>query len=102
MEYKKAKARLEKFLDGKILTFTIAHHPNNEWVAECNEIPGIITCGKDLRSMDVLLRDAILTAANVDVKYADTLLRNVGYSAAPSTRVIKGDKNKDTRQLAYC
>lgn len=101
MEQKKAKAQLEKFLNGKILTFSITHHENSEWVAQCNEIPGIITGGVDLNLIDAMLRDAILTAANVDVKYANTLLRNVGYTASTRTRITQ-TKSKGTHQLVCC
>lgn len=100
MEQKKAKAQLEKFLNGRTLTFSTTHYPSGEWVAQCNEIAGIITGGIDLNTKDVMIRDAILTAANVDVKYANTLLKNVGYTASSITRTSR--VGKGAQKLTYC
>lgn len=82
MNEKQAKAQLEKFLNGRILTFSMKNYPSGEWIAQCNEIDGIITGGMDLSLMDSLIRDAILTAAGIDVKYSNDILRNVGYASS--------------------
>lgn len=81
MESNQAKARLATFLGGRELTFSIKKYPDGEWVAECNEIPAIMTGGKedDITNMDALIRDAILTAAGVDTKFANEVLKFVGY-----------------------
>lgn len=96
----KAKVQLGKFLKGKVLTFSMTHYLSGEWVAQCNEIPGIITGGMDLNIMDAMIRDAILTAANVDVKYSNTLLKNIGYAASTSTRTRR--TSNGVQQLTYC
>lgn len=77
-----AKEQLKKFLGGKILTFSVRRYENNEWVAECNEIPAVMTggMGDDIAFMDKMIREAILTAAGIDVAYAEEILRFVGYN----------------------
>jgi hypothetical protein len=84
MELDEMKTRLQAFLQGRELTFSIRRYPDGEWVAECNEIPAIMTGGKedDITDMDVMIRDAILTAADVDPLLASGLLKFVGYRQA--------------------
>ena len=81
MKPNEAKTRLATFLGGRELTFSIKKYPDGEWVAECNEIPAIMTGGKedDITNMDTLIRDAILTAAGIDTKFANDILKFVGY-----------------------
>lgn len=76
-----AKLKLTKFLKNRELTFLIKTYSNDEWVAECNEIPAIITCGigNDITKRDSMIRDAILTAAGVNVDYANSILKFIGY-----------------------
>lgn len=86
MELNQAKDRLATFLGGKELTFSIRKYPDGEWVAECNEIPAIMTGGKegDITNMDTMIRDAILTAAGIDTKFANEILKFVGYRQSSS------------------
>jgi len=84
MELKTAKEILKGFLADRELTFSIRRYPDGEWVAECNEIPAIMTGGKedDITNIDTMIRDAILTAAGVDTEYANEVLKFVGYRQA--------------------
>ncbi len=81
MELNNAKQQLAAFLGGRELTFSIKKYPDGEWVAECNEIPAIMTGGKedDITNMDSMIRDAILTAAGVNTEFANEILKFVGY-----------------------
>lgn len=81
MDILESRKRLQSFLGGRVLTFAVREESSGEWVAECNEIAGIMTCGMgpDISDRDALIRDAILTAAGVDTRYADQLLQFVGY-----------------------
>lgn len=81
-----AKTHLAKFLGDTVLTFTIRKHTNGEWIAQCNEIPAIMTggMGDDIAIMDKMIRDAILTAAGLDSEYSGTLLKFVAYDPKPS------------------
>ena len=83
MELNTAKERLQNFLGGRVLTFSIRPFPNGEWIAECNEIPAIATggLGNDISNMDAMIRDAIFSAAGVDIKYSSEILKFVGYKA---------------------
>ncbi|HEV3244931.1 MAG TPA: hypothetical protein VG102_01070 [Candidatus Paceibacterota bacterium] len=67
MNEEQAKQRLREFLQNRELTFSIrTYDSTGEWIAECNEIPGIITGGiGDYTERDQLMRDAIITAASV-------------------------------------
>jgi hypothetical protein len=87
MELKEAKTKLQAFLGGRELTFAIKRYPDGEWVAKCNEIPAIMTGGKedDITNMDAMIRDAILTAAGIDPDHANVILKFVGYR--PANRV---------------
>ena len=78
MTLTQAKAQLRKFVGDQVLTFSIEKFENGEWVARCNQIPAITTCGmdSDVKEMEDLMKDAILTAAGIDGKYADKLLRD--------------------------
>jgi predicted RNase H-like HicB family nuclease len=75
-----AKERLAQFLGETVLTFSIKKYEDGEWVAECNEIPAIMTggMGDDITQMDDMIRDAILTAAGIDPEYRDQVLKFVG------------------------
>jgi hypothetical protein len=74
MNEEQAKEQLRTFLGGRVLTFSVREYDNGEWVAECNEISGIITGGVgDYTERDQLMRDAIVTAAGVDSKFAHLL-----------------------------
>jgi hypothetical protein len=81
MNIEQAKARLAQFLGEDELTFSIKKYPDGEWVAECNEIPAIMTGGmaSDITNMDAMIRDAIVTAAGVETEYAGQILRFTGY-----------------------
>ena len=70
-----ARAQLDKFLDGGKLTFSFEHFRNGEWVATCDQIPGIVTGGmnEDITSTDMLLRSAIVSAAGLPIEHADVL-----------------------------
>ena len=96
MELETAKKRLQSFLGDRELTFSIRTYPDGEWVAECNEIPAIMTGGKedDITSMDAMIRDAILTAAGVDAEFAGEILKFVGYRQP--NRLIKLSKTERT------
>lgn len=80
-----ARAQLDAFLKGETLTFSFSHEPSGEWVATCNQIPGIVTggMGDDITEMDRLLRDAIVTAAGVPTEFAH-VLRFVSYKERPT------------------
>lgn len=62
-----------------MLTFTIKEYENDEWIAQCNEVDGIITGGKgfDQAYMEDLMQDAILTAAGIPYEYSDNMLKRV-------------------------
>lgn len=81
MNMEQAKIQLSAFLNGRELTFTVSNFDSGEWIAECNEIPGIITggMGNDITTMDSLIRDAILVAAGLDSESSSNLLKFVGY-----------------------
>ena len=67
------KELLRKFTDNQVLTFKVERFKEeDEWIATCNQIPGIITggTGNDCNEMFEQMRDAVLTAAGIDVKYA--------------------------------
>lgn len=97
MNKEQAREQLMRFLGGGVLSFSITTYPNGEWVAECNEIPAIVTggLGGDITSMDRMLRDVILTAAGVDTEYADDLLRFVGYKPIGFLAHLFGSKEKE-------
>ena len=101
MEIKAAKKRLAAFLGGRTLTFSIKTFENGEWVAECNEIPAIITggMGDDISNRDVLIRDAILTAAGVDIELAGDVLKFVGYK--PAGALASFFKNSEKAAAEY-
>lgn len=82
MTKEQAKQKMAKFMgDNKILTFSIKYFPGPEhrWIAQCNEIDGIITGGGsfELRQMEDLMEDAILTAAGIPSEVAGGLLKRV-------------------------
>jgi len=80
MNKKQAKEQLKKFMGDQTLTFSIIKESNdNKWVAQCNEIDSIITCGVeyDLANMENLMQDAILTAAGIPARFSDNLLKRI-------------------------
>jgi hypothetical protein len=81
MNIEQAKTGLKSFLNGKELTFSIKRFENSEWIAECNEIPAIATggMGDDISNLDLMIREAILTAAGIDTEYANDILKFKGY-----------------------
>ncbi len=81
MNIEQAKTNLKSFLNGKELTFSIKRFENDEWIAECNEIPAIATggMGDDITNLDLMIREAIVTAAGIDAEYAKDLLQFKGY-----------------------
>ena len=104
----KAKKQLGSFLGDKVLTFSIKKYPNGEWVAECNEIPAIMTggMGDDIAAMDAMIRDAILTAAGIDTQYASEVLKFVGYDpTGADTKTVNVSSPKitfsDDREAEY-
>lgn len=76
-EEAQSKEQLRSFIGGGTLTFSVREFDNGEWIAACNEIPGIITGGiGDYTEQDQLMRDAIVTAARVNSTYT-YLLQNL-------------------------
>jgi hypothetical protein len=63
-----AKEQLVRFLQGRTLTFSFEELGEGEWIAQCNEIPGIVSSGTNTTraKTEELLRDAILSAAGLD------------------------------------
>lgn len=82
MNQERAKQNMKAFMGNlEVLTFSIRYFPGEEtkWVAQCNEVDGIITCGTgfDMDQMQDYLEDAILTAAGIPKEFADGLLKKV-------------------------
>lgn len=82
MTKEQAKQKIAHFMgNNKVLTFSIKYFPGPEhkWIAQCNEIDGIITGGSgfDLEKMENLMEDAILTAAGIPLEVAEGLLKRV-------------------------
>lgn len=77
MNKEQAKKRLLKFMGNSCLTFSVKQNPNDKWVAQCNEIDSIITCGEgyDMATMESLMQDAILTAAGIPKEFSDGMLK---------------------------
>lgn len=99
MNKEKAKKQLQRFLGEKVLTFSIKRYLGGEWVAECNEIPAIMTggMGDDIAQMDRMIRDAILTAAGIDTEYANEILKFVGYNPiSADTKILRTNKTQFT------
>lgn len=96
MNLEQAKTQLRSFLKGRVLTFSITTDANGEWVAECNEIPAIITggLGGDITTLDRMMRDVILTAAGVDTQYSGEALKFVGYKPIGILAQIFGSESK--------
>ncbi|MEK7587054.1 MAG: hypothetical protein AAB453_04260 [Patescibacteria group bacterium] len=98
MNQEQAKQRMKSFIgDNKNFTFTIKYFPGNKWVAQCNEIDGIITCGEvfDVEKMESSMEDAILTAAGIPAKFADGLLKKVWIGNTVAELKINDDKESD-------
>lgn len=98
MNIEQAKQQLRTFLGGRELTFCVRNFPDGEWIAECNEIPSIMTggMGDDISNFDSMIRDAILTAAGVDVRYSKEILRFVGYKPVSSVTQVSNFFRKDS------
>lgn len=101
MDIEQARTRLKTFFAGRILTFSITHYQNGEWVAECNEIPAIVTGGvdTDITAMDTKMRDAILVAAGIDSYFA-SLLQFIGYKPTGILARIFGIDNSESDKEA--
>ena len=102
----KAKKQVETFLGGKEITFSIRNFPNGEWIAECNEMPAIMTggMGDDITAMDMMIRDAIATAAGIKPELTKdaikfTGLRNIGSKVSNLFKSEK--KNRRNREAEY-
>lgn len=92
MTLEEAKKQLRSFLGGRELTFSIRKYDNGEWVAECNEIPAIMTgdLNDDVTNQDEMIRDAILTAAGVDPQYKREVLKFVLHKPTLLTGLFGG------------
>lgn len=79
MTKEQAIKQLNKFMGGKPLTFSIKQGANDEWVAQCNEVDGIITCGVgyDAPEMERLMQDAILSAAGIPKEFSENMLKRI-------------------------
>jgi len=84
MNLKQANETIVDFFDGKELTFCVERFGDNQeqWVARCDQVPGIVTGGDKYNEKVVKeqVKDAILTAAGVDGKFADKVLRELSFS----------------------
>ncbi len=103
MNKEEARGKLESFLRDKVLTFSIRTFEDGEWIAECNEIPAIMTGGMsdDIAEMDKMIRDAVLTAAGVDTDYANEILKFVGYNAKTSNFFSFNKEKLEERKAEY-
>lgn len=88
MSKAETKKQLKRFYKGKTLTFNFNFYTNGEWVAECSEVPGLFTGGKNdtLQEMDLQIKDAILSAAQIDTQHVDILKLTV----MPKLQSVKG------------
>ncbi len=100
MTKEQAQKNLMDFYGGHpMLTFTIKEYANSEWMAQCNEIDGIITCGKgnDMKEMEDLMQDAILAAAGIPREFSNEMLKRVLAENKPVT--INSTELDDTSSL---
>jgi len=78
MNIEQAKQTLRQFTGKQILTFSVNRFEDGAWIANCDQIPAITTCGdfSDEKEMENLMKDAVLTAAGVEVdaEFVDELL----------------------------
>jgi hypothetical protein len=85
MNLEQANNKIASFFADENLTFCVERFGDNfeEWVARCDQIPGITTSGYgfDEREMKELVKDAILTAAGVDGEYADDVLKELSFKS---------------------
>lgn len=102
MDITSARSRLATFLGGRTLTFKIKTFEGGEWIAECNEIPAIATggMGDDISQMDLMIRDAILTAAGVDTQLASESLKFIGYKPTGSLASFFSGSEKAAAEYA--
>ena len=79
MNKEQAIKQLNKFMNDQVLSFSVKQYPEEKWVAQCNEIDGVITCGVgyDMAQMEHLMQDAILTAAGIPSELSDDLIKRV-------------------------
>ncbi len=105
MNSTEAKTKLQKFLGDEVLTFSVKRYPNGEWVAECNEIPAIMTggMGDDIAEIDTMMREAILTAAGIDTAHSHEVLKLVGYDSklTPLNYLLPLNREKNERKAEY-
>lgn len=96
MQKQEAKKRIEQFVGAHDkLTFDVREYENDEWVAECNEIPAISTCGQgyDIEYMFDLFEDAILTAAGIPEEHCEGLLKRLW-----NNKIEEKVKEKDVKE----
>ena len=104
MNQEQAKQRMKDFMgENKTLTFTIKYFPGPEikWVAQCNEVGGIITCGSgfDMQKMQDQMEDAIITAAGIPAEVAGGLLKKIwGAETVVSTQI---DTSSDSKMRLF-
>lgn len=104
MTKEQAKEQLKNFYGGlPLLTFSIKEYPNNEWVAQCNEIDSIITggTGGDMLTIETLMQDAILTAAGIPRELVDGLLKRVWSGDIDVPVTTSDDVDKKLFQSTY-
>ena len=102
MNLEQAKANLVAFLGNRELTFSIKHFPDGEWIAECIEIPAIMTGGKedDITNVDSMIRDAILTAAGIDQEFSNQILKFKGYRELKPNPIANLFSSQETGEKA--
>lgn len=94
-----ALEQLSKLLDGQTLTFSFEEFASGEWIARCNEIPGIITGGSgDYTERDMLIRDAIISAAGIKGDYG-YLLKNMGTKQPGLISGLLGTKKEESEYV---
>ena len=107
MNKEEAKQKLKKFMRDQVFTFTIESYPEGRWVAQCNEVDGIMTCGTgyDQGEMEALIQDAILSAAGIPKEFSSGIIKRVWSNdlsviPAPSSE-IKSNVNITLFQSTY-
>lgn len=107
MTQQEAKQKLKKYMGDQVFTFTIESYPENRWVAQCNEVDGIATCGigYDQAEMEALMQDAILSAAGIPKEFSTDIIKRVwsnDLSVIPAaSSEIKSNVNMTLFQSTY-
>ncbi len=76
MDVTQARNRLKAFMgEYDTLTFSVSDYPSGEWIAECREIPAILTGGMNEAAPERIekMQDAIITAAGIPAGHANVL-----------------------------